>query len=124
MSDRVLAVARKVSSVMPGRKNSVTSGTLANTRTSGTDMKTPNTLVLRDASGNFSAGTITATLNGNAATATSATTATNATQLNGQSASFYANASNITAGTLAVRFHQAGAPYDNLAVRKALQRED
>lgn len=27
----------------------------------------------------------------------------------------------ITAGTLAVRFHQAAAPYDNLAVRKALQ---
>jgi len=27
----------------------------------------------------------------------------------------------ITAGTLAVRFHHAAAPYDNLAVRKALQ---
>jgi len=27
----------------------------------------------------------------------------------------------VTAGTLAVRFHQAVAPYDNLAVRKALQ---
>jgi len=27
----------------------------------------------------------------------------------------------ITAGTLAVRFHQAAAPYDSLAVRKALQ---
>lgn len=27
----------------------------------------------------------------------------------------------VTAGTLAVRFHQAAAPYDNLAVRRALQ---
>lgn len=38
-----------------------------------------NTLVSRDGSGNFSAGTITAALNGNASTATSATSATNAT---------------------------------------------
>jgi hypothetical protein len=51
--------------------------------------------VLRDASGNFSAGTVTAVLNGNA------TTATNAAQLNGQAASFYTNASNITTGTFA-----------------------
>src|SRR5262245_11295241 len=36
-----------------------------------------------------------------AATATSAATATNATQLNGQPSSFYTNASNLTAGTLA-----------------------
>lgn len=38
---------------------------------------TANKVVKRDASGNFSAGTITATLSGNAATATSATTAIN-----------------------------------------------
>jgi hypothetical protein len=38
---------------------------------------TANTLVRRDGSGNFSAGTITATLSGNASTATTATTATN-----------------------------------------------
>jgi hypothetical protein len=38
-----------------------------------------STIVARDASGNFSAGTITATLNGNASTATSATSATTAT---------------------------------------------
>lgn len=36
-----------------------------------------NTIVLRDASGNFSAGTITASLSGNATTATTATTANN-----------------------------------------------
>lgn len=40
---------------------------------------TPNTVVLRDGSGNFAAGTITAALSGNATTATSATSATNAT---------------------------------------------
>ncbi len=38
----------------------IASGTLANARTTGTNLSTPNTLVLRDASGNFSAGTITA----------------------------------------------------------------
>jgi len=40
---------------------------------SGTSANTPSTLVLRDASGNFTAGTITATLSGNASTATTAT---------------------------------------------------
>jgi hypothetical protein len=40
-----------------------------------TDANTASKVVARDASGNFSAGTITAALNGNATTATSATTA-------------------------------------------------
>lgn len=44
-----------------------------------TSANTASTIVARDASGNFSAGTITATLNGNASTATSATSATSAT---------------------------------------------
>jgi hypothetical protein len=39
-----------------------------------TSANTANQIVLRDGSGNFSAGTITASLNGNASTATSATT--------------------------------------------------
>ena len=84
----------------------ITAGTLANTRTSGTNANTANTLVQRDASGNFSAGTITGNLNGNATSATSATTATtataatNATQLNAQPASYYTNATNLVAGTL------------------------
>jgi hypothetical protein len=43
--------------------------------------------VARDASGNFSAGTITAALSGNATTATSATTATTATNVSGGTAS-------------------------------------
>jgi hypothetical protein len=54
-----------------------------------TSANTASTIVARDASGNFSAGTITAVLNGNASTATSATsagsatTATTATNLGG-----------------------------------------
>jgi hypothetical protein len=43
--------------------------------TNATNLNTASTLVARDASGNFSAGTITATLSGNASTATSATSA-------------------------------------------------
>jgi hypothetical protein len=52
-----------------------------------TDANTASKVVARDASGNFSAGTITAALNGNAATATSATSATTATNLAGGAAS-------------------------------------
>lgn len=49
---------------------------LANSATiAATNANTGNTIVQRDASGNFSAGTITATLFGNATTATTATTA-------------------------------------------------
>jgi hypothetical protein len=44
-----------------------------------TNLNTASKVVARDASGNFSAGTITATLSGNATSATSATSATNAT---------------------------------------------
>lgn len=43
-----------------------------------TSANTASTIVSRDSSGNFSAGTITASLSGNATTATTATTATNA----------------------------------------------
>jgi hypothetical protein len=46
-----------------------------------TSLNTASKVVARDGSGNFSAGTITATLSGNASTATSATTATTATQV-------------------------------------------
>ena len=42
-----------------------------------TNANTASTLVMRDASGNFTAGTITAALTGNASTATTATNATN-----------------------------------------------
>jgi hypothetical protein len=48
-----------------------------------TSSDTPNTIVTRDGSGNFSANIITASLNGNAATATSAGSATTAVSFTG-----------------------------------------
>jgi len=53
------------------------SGATFTVTSNATSANTVSTVVARDGSGNFSAGTITAALNGNASTATSATTATN-----------------------------------------------
>ena len=58
-------------------------GAAAPTWTTATSANTASAIVQRDASGNFSAGTITAALSGNASTATSATTATTATNQSG-----------------------------------------
>ena len=55
------------------------SGKVSNSATTATNANTASAIVARDASGNFSAGTITANLTGNATTATSATSATSAT---------------------------------------------
>ena len=55
-----------------------TSGTVT-VNVDATSANTASKVVSRDSSGNFSAGTITATLSGNASTATTATNATNAT---------------------------------------------
>jgi Chaperone of endosialidase len=68
--------------------SNISTGTLANARTTASSTLIPSSIVARDASGNFTAGTITAALNGNASTATSASTATNAT-----------NATNATTAT-------------------------
>lgn len=54
-----------------------------------TNANTASTLVQRDGSGNFSAGTITATLSGNATTATTATNATNIGTTNTTSVATY-----------------------------------
>lgn len=48
----------------------LTCASITNASTTGTAANTPSTLVLRDGSGNFAAGTITAALTGNASTAT------------------------------------------------------
>ncbi len=50
-----------------------TAGKVANSATTATSANDASTIVLRDASGNFTAGTITATLNGNASSATTTT---------------------------------------------------
>lgn len=71
-----------------------------------TNANTPSTLVFRDASNNFSAGTITAALAGNATTASTATTATNVTA----TANINSGAENrilfgvASAGSLAVQY--------------------
>ena len=56
-----------------------TPGKVSNAATTAVSANTANTIVLRDGSGNFTAGTITAALTGNASTATTATNATNIT---------------------------------------------
>ena len=56
-----------------------TAGKVSNSATTATNANTASAIVARDASGNFTAGTITAALTGNASTATSATSATTAT---------------------------------------------
>ncbi len=98
-----------------GGQTAVSVAIAAQSANSATASNTINTLVKRDAAGNFSAGTITGSLNGNASTATNAvnaTTATNALQLGGVTASQYLqtngngsgltnlNAGNVTTGTL------------------------
>jgi hypothetical protein len=60
----------------------INSGTISNSYTTASSSNGASTIVARDASGNFSAGTITATLNGSASSASTATTATTATGLN------------------------------------------
>ena len=68
-----------------------TSATAVTLGSDATNANTASTIVARDSSGNFSAGTITANLSGNATTATTATQVANA----------------LTAGT-----HLSGGPFD------------
>jgi hypothetical protein len=66
--------------------SNVSTGTVANARTTATELNTASAIVARDASGNFAAGTITANLTGTASSATSATSATTATNIAGGAA--------------------------------------
>ena len=68
-----------------------------------TNANTASTIVARDASGNFSAGTITAALSGNATTATSATSATSAT-----TATTATTATNVAGGVAGNVHYQTG----------------
>jgi hypothetical protein len=67
------------------------------TWTTATNANTASAIVQRDASGNFTAGTITAALTGNATTATSATSATSAT-----------TATNLAGGAVGSIAYQSG----------------
>lgn len=63
-------------SITDNKLNTITTaGKVANSATTATNLNTINTIVSRDASGNFSAGTITASLSGNSTTATTLQTA-------------------------------------------------
>jgi hypothetical protein len=68
-------------------------GKVANSATTATNANTASAIVARDASGNFTAGTITAALTGNASTATTlqTTRAINGTNFNGSAAITTAN---------------------------------
>jgi hypothetical protein len=78
-----------------------TAGKVANSATTATSANTASAIVARDASGNFSAGTITAALSGNASTATTATNATNtAITANSTNATNYLTFVSATTGNL------------------------
>jgi hypothetical protein len=68
-----------------------TAGKVSNSATTATSANTANAIVARDASGNFTAGTVTAALNGNANTATLATKASTLSQggANGTAMTFF-----------------------------------
>jgi hypothetical protein len=72
-----------------------TAGKVSNSATTATSANTNSAIVARDASGNFSAGIITAALSGNATTASSAAKLTTARTINGVS---FDGSSNITIG--------------------------
>ena len=77
----------------------VSTGKVANSATTATNSNTPSAIVARDSSGNFSAGIITANLNGNATTATTATSATTsgaATNFNGSLSGDVTGTQNVT----------------------------
>ena len=78
-----------------------TAGKVSNSATTATSANTASAIVARDASGNFSAGTITASLSGNATTATTATNATNtAITANSTNATNYLTFVSATTGNL------------------------
>lgn len=73
-----------------------TAGKVSNSATTATNLNTASAIVARDASGNFSAGTITAALTGNASTASTLQTARN---IQGVSFNGSADITVVTAGT-------------------------
>lgn len=83
-------------SIADSKLNTITTaGKVTNSATTATNLNTANAIVSRDASGNFSAGTITASLSGNSTTATTLQTART---INGVSFNGSANIT-ITANT-------------------------
>jgi hypothetical protein len=98
--------------------SNISSGTIANARTTATSANTVSAIVARDASGNFTAGTISAALSGNATTATALATGRTISitgDLSYTSGSF-TGAGNVTGtGTLANTGVTAGS-YTNASI--------
>lgn len=85
-----------IGQVLTSNGTDVSWGSIANSATTATNTNTANTIVARDGSGNFNAGTITASLSGNASTAT-----------------------NIMGGSMGEILYQTGAGTAKLAVGTA-----
>jgi cytoskeletal protein CcmA (bactofilin family) len=83
-----------------------TAGKVANSATTATSANTPSAIVARDASGNFSAGTITAALSGNAATAAALQTPRN---INGVSFNGSGDITLTAATPNAITFNSGGS---------------
>ena len=94
-----------------------TAGKVSNSATTATASNTASAIVARDASGNFTAGIITADLSGNASTATSATTATNAnnaaiTDTTTTAGTYYPVFSSTSTGNSTLRTDSTGLTYN------------
>lgn len=95
--------------------SNIASGTIANARTTAASANGASTIVTRDASGDFSARTITANLSGTASTATNANNVTGATQSSITSIPNLNTVGTITSGTWSGSFGSvSGANLTNL----------
>jgi hypothetical protein len=102
-----------------------TAGKVSNSATTAASINTAGAIVARDGSGNFSAGTITAALTGNASTATTASTVTTNANLTGDITSV-GNATAIAAGVIVNADIKASAAiaYSKLALTGSVVNAD
>lgn len=86
------------------------STSIPNSATTATSANTASAIVARDASGNFSAGTITASLSGNATTATTATQVSNSVTFNNSGTGAASGNGFNGSSALTVSYNTIGAP--------------
>lgn len=93
-----------------------TASKVSNSATTATSANTASAIVARDASGNFTAGTVTAALAGNATTATSATNATTSTlQTRNTSSTAIATTSFVNQQATVIAYAYASSPPSDFA---------